>query len=341
MVMQTGDVPSQPTIQELRQQIAGYGRPDIRKAVWQLVNTLLPYGGLTALLYFMARHAYPVWTFPVPMLLASLFLVRIFILFHDCTHGSFFASDRANTIVGYIAGVLTFTPFEYWRWNHNWHHRTYADLDRRGVGDIWTLTVDEYLATTKWKRLTYRVARNPLVFLIIGPGFVFLITQRLLHQWQGKEERRSVLITNLIAAIALVVANFTIGLRAYLVIQLPITLLAGAIGIWLFYVQHQFEGVYWSRHDNWDALTAALRGSSYYKLPGVLRWFTANIGLHHVHHILPLIPNYHLQKCYQEVPGLHNITPLTFTRSLKSLRLNLWDEKQQKLVSFRSLQPTR
>jgi len=337
MLNNAGDAPSQPTIHELRQQMSDYGRPNPRQAVWQLINTFVPYVAVWGLLCYLLRHGYPLWTIPIPMILAALILVRIFILFHDCCHGSFFASERANTIVGYVTGVLAFTPFEYWRWNHDGHHRTYADLDRRGVGDIWTLTAEEYLAIPKWKQLAYRVARNPIVFLTIGPGFIFLITQRLLHQWQGKEERRSILITNLIAASILTLASYTIGLRTYLVIQLPVMLLAGALGIWLFYVQHQFEGVYWSRHANWDPLTAAMKGSSYYKLPGPLRWFSANIGLHHVHHLMTRIPNYRLQECYAKIPALHNVPTLTIARSLKSLHLNLWDEKREELISFKAL----
>ena len=337
MLNNAGDAPSPPTIHELRQQMSDFGRPNRRQAVWQLINTFIPYGAVWVLLGYLLRHHYPLWTMPIPMILAALILVRIFILFHDCSHGSFFASERANTVLGYVTGVLTFTPFEYWRWNHEGHHRTYADLDRRGVGDIWTLTVEEYLAAPQLKQLAYRVARNPLVFLTIGPGFIFLITQRLLHQWQGKEERRSILITNLIAASILTLASYTIGLRTYLVIQLPVMLLAGALGIWLFYVQHQFEGVYWSRHANWDPLTAAMKGSSYYKLPGPLRWFSANIGLHHVHHLMTRIPNYRLQECYAKIPALHNVPTLTIARSLKSLHLNLWDEKREELISFKAL----
>ena len=339
MVNNSGEIPVQPTIQELRQQMADYGRPDLRIAVGQLIDTLGPYAALWWLLCYLIRHGYPGWVLLLPIIGAALFLVRIFIIFHDCSHGSFFDSDRANTVLGYIAGGLTFTPFEYWRWNHDGHHRTYADLDRRGVGDIWTLTVDEYRAMPKTKQFAYRFARNPLVFLIVGPGFIFLVTQRLLHEWQGKEERRSVLITNLMMVGILAIAKLTIGLRTYLMIQIPVLLLAGAMGIWLFYVQHQFEGVYWSRHANWDPLTAAMRGSSYYKLPRVLRWFTANIGLHHVHHIMTRIPNYRLQRCYQEIPALQTAPVLTIARSLKSLRLNLWDEQRQELVSFRSLEP--
>jgi len=186
-------------------------------------------------------------------------------------------------------------------------------------------------------RVAYRLYRNPFIFLGIGPGYSFLITQRFLHLWEGKNERHSAAVTNLVIFLIILAATLTIKLRTYLLIQLPIILIAGAIGVWLFYVQHQFEGVYWSRHKNWDPLKAALKGSSYYKLPKVLQWFTGHIGLHHVHHVLPRIPNYKLQQCYEASAVMQEVVPLTLSRSLKSVHLNLWNEKQQKLVSFSSL----
>jgi omega-6 fatty acid desaturase (delta-12 desaturase) len=277
-----------------------------------------------------------VWLAPL-MVLSSLFLVRIFILFHDCTHGSFFASQRANAVFGYLCGFLVFTPYTYWRHNHLVHHGSYADLDHRGVGDIWTLTVEEYRAASRGVRLAYRFYRHPLVFLGIGPGYSFLITQRYLHQWEGKNERFSAAVTNLAIVAIAGAATLTFGFKAYLLIQLPIILIAGAIGVWLFYVQHQFEGVYWSRHDRWDPVKAALQGSSYYQLPEVLQWFTGNIGLHHAHHLLPRIPNYRLQASHDASSVLRSVRPLTIRRSLKSLFLNLWDERQGKLVGFKSL----
>ncbi len=314
-----------------------YAGPDRRKAILQLTNTFIPYAVLWIMLIYMVRNAYPTVAIFALVVLASLFLLRIFIFFHDCAHGSFFASQRANTVLGYVAGILTFTPFKYWQHNHLIHHGTYADLDHRGVGDIWTLTVEEYRAASGLKRIGYRLYRNPTVFLGLGPGYFFLIAQRFIHHGEGKRERYSVAFTNLAIVVILWAAYMTIGLGTYLLIQLPIILIAGAMGVWLFYVQHQFEGVYWSRHDEWDPVKAALDGSSYYKLPKVLQWFTGNIGLHHIHHVLPRIPNYKLQQCYNEIPFMQEVRPLTIRRSLKSLRLNLWDEEQQKLVSFRSL----
>jgi len=232
---------------------------------------------------------------------------------------------------------LTFTPFDYWRRTHNIHHGTYSNLDIRGFGDIWTLTVDEYRAAPPRVRLAYRLYRNPLVFLGIGPGYMFLIAQRYQHAWKEKGKRHSVILTNAAICVILAIACLTIGWRTYLSIQLPVMLVSGGIGVWLFFVQHQFEGVYWSRHTQWDPLKAALQGSSYYKLPKLLQWFSGNIGLHHVHHVFPRIPNYNLQDCYDHFPVLQQVRPLTIRRSLKSLRLHLWDEDQKRLVSFGSL----
>jgi len=321
--------------------LSQYAKPDLRQAVLQMITTFIPYIALWLVLVYMVDQKYPfAWIFFL-IFIASLFLVRIFILFHDCAHGSFFASHRANTVLGYVTGILTFTPFKYWQHNHLVHHGTYADLDHRGVGDIWTLTVEEYRAASRRIQLAYRLYRNPFVFLGIGPGYSFLITQRYLHHWEGKNERYSAVVTNMAILVIILAAGLTIGLRTYLLIQLPVILIAGAVGVWLFYVQHEFEGVYWSRHENWDPVKAALKGSSYYKLPKVLQWFSGNIGLHHIHHVLPRIPNYKLQQCFNESPIMQTVKPLTLRKSLKSFSLNLWDEEQQKLVSFRSLKEER
>ncbi len=337
MVVDTGGAPNELTIHSLRKTLSPYTKPDLRQAVLQIINTFIPYIALWFVLVYPVNHKYSVAGICALIFIASLFLVRIFILFHDCSHGSFLASQRANKILGYVSGILTFTPFTYWQHNHLVHHGTYADLDHRGVGDIWTLTVEEYLASSRVMQWAYRLYRNPFVFLGIGPGYSFLVTQRFLHEWEGKNEHFSAAVTNLAILMIILAASLTIGLRTYLLIQLPIILIAGAIGVWLFYVQHQFKGVYWSRHEDWDPLKAALKGSSYYKLPKVLQWFTAHIGLHHVHHVLPRIPNYKLQQCYDASLVMQDVMPLTLRESLKSFSLNLWDEKKQKLVSFRSL----
>jgi acyl-lipid omega-6 desaturase (Delta-12 desaturase) len=325
------------TIHSLRKTLSPYANPDRQIAIRQLINTFIPYITLWIILVYMIKHSYPVVFIFLLIFVASLFLVRIFIFFHDCAHGAFFASRRANKILGYVSGILTFTPFTYWQHNHLVHHGTYADLDHRGVGDIWTLTVEEYRALSKAKQLAYRLYRNPVIFLGMGPGYSFLIAQRYLHNWKGKNERFSNAFTNLTILLILLGVILIGELKTYLVIQLPIMLIAGAFGVWLFYVQHQFEGVYWSRHENWNPLKAALKGSSYYKLPAMLQWFTGHIGLHHVHHVLPRIPNYNLQKAYNESAVLQTVNALSLRKSLRSVFLNLWDEKEQKLVSFKAL----
>lgn len=327
----------QKTKPDWYQEIAKYGRPDPRKAIWQLINTFIPYLVLWILMVYLVKQGYSYWITLALSIPAAALLVRIFIFFHDCCHGSFFASHRANTILGYISGILTFTPFDEWRSSHATHHVTAGDLDRRGTGDVWTMTVAEYLAAPRLKRLEYRIYRNPLVMFGLGPVFIFLILNRFSHKGARKHERRSVILTNIAILAIIILASLTIGLREYLMIQLPIILIAGVFGIWLFYVQHQFESVYWARHDVWDQMRAALEGSSYYKLPGVLQWFAGNIGLHHIHHIRPSIPNYNLQQCYDEISALQAVKPLTIHSSLKSLWMNLWDEEQQKMLSFRSL----
>lgn len=319
------------------QATARYEQPDLQKAVWQLLDTFIPYVILWGLMIYTVRTAYSYWTTLALVLIAGVLLVRIFIFFHDCCHGSFFASQQANRILGYISGILTFTPYEDWRRNHAIHHSTVGDLDRRGTGDISILTVDEFISAPGRKRFIYRLYRNPVVMFGLGPAFMFLFRFRFSSKGARKHERFSVIFTNLAILVIIGIASATIGLRAYIIIQLPVILIAGAIGLWLFYIQHDFEGVYWARHEKWDQIRASLEGCSYYKLPRMLRWITGNIGLHHIHHIRPRIPNYNLQPCYNEVPALQEIIPLTFCKSLKTPWLNLWDEKQNKLVSFRSL----
>jgi acyl-lipid omega-6 desaturase (Delta-12 desaturase) len=320
---------------------ARYETPSLRKAVWQLINTFVPYLALWGVMGFLVLQGYPYWaTLALTVPAAALFM-RIFIFFHDCCHGSYFASDRANRILGYICGVLTFTPFEDWRRAHAAHHATAGDLDRRGTGDVWTMTVREYLAASPMRRVAYRILRNPIVMFGLVPAALSLVCHRFPHRGAGRRERRSVAITNLAIAGILGVAGMTIGVGPYLSIQLPVAIIAGTVGVWLFYIQHQFEGVYWSRHGNWDPLRAALEGSSYYKLPKLLQWCTGSIGLHHIHHARPGVPNYNLQRCHDGVAPAQAVEPLTLWKSLRSLRMNLWDEQEKRLVSFRSVKKPR
>jgi len=314
-----------------------YVRPSLAKSVWQMVNTFVPYVLLWALMIFTVQRGYAYWTTLLLALAAGVMLIRIFILFHDCCHGSFFASQRANSILGYVTGVLTFTPFEDWRLAHNRHHATAGDLDRRGVGDIWTMTTSEYLAARFWQRFAYRFYRNP--FILFGPGaaLLFLFMQRFCTKGAGRRERRGVLRTNLALLTVFSLATWTIGWKTYLLIQLPIIVIGGGIGVWLFYVQHQFDNAYWVRHGSWDPLKVALEGSSYFKLPKIFQWLTGNIGLHHIHHVRPNIPNYNLQQCQNEVAAFQVVKAMTFVASLRSLQLGLFDEKLGRPVTFRSL----
>jgi len=319
--------------------VARYQKPVIARSVWQIINTFVPLLALWVLMYFSLSISY--WlTMPLVVLSAG-FLVRVFIIFHDCGHGSFFKSRKANDILGCITGVLTFTPYFQWRWEHSLHHATSGDLDRRGTGDVWTLTVQEYLASSRWKKLSYRLARNPIVLFVLGPLFLFLIQQRFAWPRGGKREQLSVYGTNLALLVIAIGLSFVFGLKAYLIIQITQMLIAGAVGIWLFYVQHQFEGVYWERRDDWDYATAALEGSSFYKLPRILQWFSGNIGFHHIHHLSPRIPNYMLEKCHKAEPLFQTVKPVTLFSSFKSFTFRLWDEQRRMLVGYGHLRTLR
>jgi acyl-lipid omega-6 desaturase (Delta-12 desaturase) len=322
-----------------REATAKYQHPSTPRALWQLVNTLVPYALLWYSMYLLKDIS--LWlTIPVAAVAGAL-LVRMFIIFHDCGHGSYFKSRRANDIVGTIAGVLTFTPYFHWRWEHAIHHGTSGDLDKRGTGDIWTMTVQEYLESSRWKRYSYRLARNPVVLFLLAPMFVFVVLQRFSSRKASPRERHSVSWMNLALLGVAAVMSWVFGLGAYLLIQAVIMMVAGAAGIWLFYVQHQFEDVYWERGKNWDYVAAALQGSSYYKLPRILQWFSGNIGFHHIHHLSPRIPNYHLQKCHEAVPVFQQVQPITLIASLRCLALRFWDEQEGKLVGYARMRQVR
>jgi len=311
-----------------------FRKPDRRKAILQLTNTLLPYIGLWYLMIRSIQLGYSYTLTLIIALPAAGFLVRIFILFHDCVHGSLFTARRVNTFFGYLLGVLVFTSFEDWRFSHLRHHVTYANLDARGFGDIWTMTRREYENASKKERWLYRIYRNPLVLIGLGALFIFLLSNRLPTAKVRRKEKMGVLFTNLLIVAMVLAGARVLGWQTYLMIQLPVLWLAGAGGIWLFYVQHQFPGGYWARKNDWEPLRAAMEGSSFYKLPALLEWFSGNIGYHHIHHLNPRIPNYKLKQCYDAVPALQAITPLTLGKSLACLRLKIWDEKQQKIVPF-------
>jgi omega-6 fatty acid desaturase (delta-12 desaturase) len=319
--------------------VALYQKPSTWRALWQIIDSIVPY---VLLWYLMYRSLSVSWWITLPLaVLASGFLIRIFIIFHDCGHGSFFKSQLVNDTVGFVAGVITFTPYYHWRWEHAVHHAGSGDLDKRGTGDIWTMTVQEYLESSRWKRFAYRLARNPIVLFVIAPIFLFLIRQRFPSPGASKRERESVQWMNL--AILGMVAGliWTFGFKSYLLIQLTITGVGGAIGIWMFYVQHQFEGVYWERGEDWDYTAAALQGSSFYKLPKILQWFSGNIGFHHIHHLSPRIPNYNLERCHKADPLFQNVPSVTLLSSLKALTFRLWDEPLRQLVGYRRLRDIR
>lgn len=269
--------------------------------------------------------------------LAGLFLVRAFIIFHDCGHGSFLKSKKVNNALGFITGLLTFTPYHHWKWEHSVHHASTGDLSRRGMGDIWTLTVKEYLESTRWKRFTYRLTRNPIILFLIAPLYLFLIHQRFPKPTAKPREKRSVWMMNgaILALAAGLISIF--GFVPWLVIQLTMMTVAGGCGVWLFYVQHQFEDAYWVKGEDWDFTTAAMEGSSFYKLPKILQWFSGNIGFHHVHHLNPMIPNYNLEKCHKSDPFFDAAPVLKFFNSFKTINYRLWDEDANKMIGFRQL----
>jgi omega-6 fatty acid desaturase (delta-12 desaturase) len=322
-----------------KQVVARYQNPALGRAVWQLVNTLVPYAALWYLMYLGLAVS---WWLVVPLaILAGGFLVRTFIIFHDCGHGSFFKSATANHLLGAITGALTFTPYYHWRWEHAIHHASAGDLDRRGTGDVWTLTVQEYLEASRGQRFAYRLARNPVVLFVIAPLVLFLGINRIPKPKAPLRERYSVYGTNLAVGVMAAGLIWIFGLEAYLIIQLTVLMVAGSAGVWLFYVQHQFEGVYWERGEQWDYATAALKGSSFYKLPKILQWFSGSIGFHHIHHLSPRIPNYHLEKCHQAEPLFQTVKPVTLLSSLKSFTFRLWDEQRRKLVGYGHLRTLR
>ncbi len=318
--------------------LAKYEKASTPQAAGQIANTLLPYLGLWCVMVGMLRSGMPYWSVLPLIALSAGLLIRIFIFFHDCCHGSFFPSRRGNVWFGYLAGILTFTAYESWQHPHNQHHATSGDLDRRGRGDIWTMTVDEFLAAPWYIRFAYRCFRHPFFLLVLGPPLMFLVGHRVPRPGSRSRERSSVFVADLVIAALVTLACFTIGWQTYLMIQLPMMWIAGTGGVWLFYVQHQYEEVYWARHATWDPGKAALEGSSYYRLHPVLQWFTGNIGLHHIHHLRPRIPNYSLQRCYDEVPEVQVTNPLTFRESLKCLFFHLWDEDGNRMISFGDLQ---
>jgi omega-6 fatty acid desaturase (delta-12 desaturase) len=310
-----------------------YSQPRLGRSLLDLATSVVPYLVLFAGMVFALRVS--VWLSLVLVLPASAFLIRTFIVFHDCTHGSFMRSRRANDVLGVLLGLLVWLPFRGWQHEHAVHHATSGDLERRGVGDITTLTVAEYQQLPAWRRVGYRLFRNPFVMFGLGWLLVLVLKPRFVPRGSRPRIRNSVLMTNLMLALIVAAFCLTIGWRAYLLVQGPIFVVSGAIGIWLFYVQHQFEDAYWQTHADWRYDHAALAGSSYLKLPGFLRFFTGNIGYHHVHHLSVGIPNYNLPAAHNGNDRLQAVPQLTLLQGLHATRLKLWDERRGRLVTFR------
>jgi omega-6 fatty acid desaturase (delta-12 desaturase) len=337
VALQTSSVPKSEDDPEAawRAIVGKYRGPDDRIAAWQLTNTLLPYVALLVVMFHSLRGPYAVTLLlAVP---AAAFLARTFVLFHDCGHDTLFSRRRVNDAVGIALSLLVWEAFHYWRFIHATHHATSSDLDRRGTGDYDTLTVDEYLALPAGKRYAYRVSRHPVFLFLVLPCFKFTLYNRLRPRPAPQPAWRSVPLTNLALVAVYGTAMWWLGWREVLLVLLPVFWLASLIGLWLFYVQHQFEQAWWARRGHWDSVSAALRGSSFYRLPPLLNWFTASIGYHHIHHLSPRIPNYRLAQCHNEQPALQCAPTLTLRDSLRSLRCHLWDEAQGRMVAFGAL----
>ncbi len=311
-----------------------YAFPETWRSVWQVVNSLAPFFIGWYLMYRSLEVGY--WLTLILSIPTAGFMVRMFIVFHDCCHGSFFKTMKANDRMGLVLGVLVLTPFYQWKHSHAIHHATAGDLDRRGVGDVYTMTVEEYLAAPWYKKVGYRIMRSPFILFTIGAVIVFALTHRFWERNAGKRERSSVVWTDIAISAVVGWLVIEIGWAAFLMVELPILLFACGAGVWLFYVQHNFEPSYWERHAEWEFFNAGMDGSSFYKLPKVLQWFTGNIGFHHIHHLSPKIPNYKLEQCHNENPEFQ-IEPLTIRKSLKSLYFRLWDEKERMLVGWKAL----
>lgn len=315
--------------------LAPYRNPDDMRTVYEIVITLMPFVALWALSWYLVEQSS--WLAILPIILAAGFMVRLFIIQHDCGHSSAFSSRRANEWVGRFLGVLTITPFEYWRHSHALHHASSGNLDRRGIGDIDTLTVDEYLSKSWFGRFRYRLYRHPFVMFVIGPAYLFVFSHRFPTDAlkSGRPAILSVVFTNVAMAIVGTLMVYYAGWHILLLVHVPIICLGATIGVWMFYVQHQFDETHWDRNGTWTHEHAALHGSSFYDLPKPLMWITGNIGIHHLHHLSSRIPFHRLPQVLKEHPELNEIGRLSIAESFSAVRLALWDEKNRALVSFR------
>ena len=318
--------------------VARYQNPTTA-SIWQIINSFVPFFAVWALMALTIGDVPYILT-TLMGLVASGFMLRIFIIQHDCGHGSFLKSRKAMSLIGNVCGVLTFTPYDWWRTNHAIHHAHTGDLDFRGTGDIHTMTLQEYMAASRWQRLGYRLYRHPVVIFLFGAPLMFLVLHRTPFSWKharSKAGRMSIVRTDLLILALIAGLSLLIGFKEFVMIELPIIMFTSSMGVWMFYIQHQFEDAYWSTKPDWDYATAAMQGSSFFKLPKVLQWFTGNIGFHHIHHLSPRIPNYELERCHVENPDFQDVPTLTLWDSIKVVtsRISLWDEEQQKLINFR------
>lgn len=316
----------------LRKKLAPYEKAKLSSSIWQIVNTVIPF----FLLWFLAYKSLSVSYFISLLLVIPTagLLIRIFIIFHDCCHMSFFKSKKANEIVGTVTGILTLFPYKKWRHDHNVHHATSGNLNKRGVGDIWVMTVEEYKNASVGQRIAYRFYRNPLVMFILGPFYLILISNRINRKNARFKERVDTYLTNLAIVFLYGAMCWLIGWQSFLMIQGPIVFIASALGVWLFYIQHHFEDSYFEEDEQWDYVKAAVEGSSFYKLPKWAQWVTGNIGYHHVHHLSPKVPNYFLEDVHNNHVELNSVPTVTIRTSLKALHYRLWDEKNKQFISF-------
>jgi len=315
--------------------ILRYNKPNRLKSIWQIVNSVVPY----VLLWFLMVQSVSIsyWLTLLLAVFAAGFLVRIFIIFHDCVHGSFFKSHHINTFCGFVLGVLTFTPFHRWQYEHLTHHRTVGNLDKRGIGDVKTLTVEEYRNRSKWQRFKYRFYRHPVFLFGVAPILLFLFKNRLTSRDNSREIKYMTYLTNVVLILMYGMLVWFLGWKVVVLIQFPVLYVSAVHGVWLFYVQHQFENVVWARTGEWDYQSIAIQGSSFFKLPILLQWFTGNIGFHHIHHLSPIIPNYNLAQCHNENDMFQVVKPITFWSAFKTMSLRLWDEKRKRLVRFKDV----
>ena len=319
---------------ELHKTLKYYAQPSVKRSFFQTLTALGMYLTSITLLMILQHYRFPAWVILLLSLITSPIVVQLFIIFHDCCHASYFKSRRACTWLGHMLGILTCTAYFDWQRTHAIHHRFMANLEKRGVGDIWLMTVDEYRKAGKWTRFCYRLYRHPLVILFISAPFLFIILNRFPSKGSRAREVKSVLFTDCMIALLTIWLVISVGWKALIVIFLPMIMGASMLGVWLFYVQHQFRRVYWAHNSEWDGFRAAMEGSSYYMMPTFFRWLSGNIGYHHIHHLAPRIPNYRLKECFDEVSVLQEIDPVPYLSGLRNLCLSLWDEQEGILVSF-------